>query len=67
METRILFKKKLSYRQLTFTLYHRIHCFLTDRIVNQNVVSEFSLYLTVIKTQLFVNVLKGAFARFVPL
>ena len=49
-------KTFLIYEQLTLMLHYRILGFLTDRVFSLGVVSKFSFYLRVMKTQLFANV-----------
>ena len=43
-------------------LHYRVQGFLTEGIPNSEVVSKFSFYLRVMKTNLFANTLKGALA-----
>ena len=48
-------------------LHYKIQGFLMDGILNSEVVSKFNFYLSVMKTKLFANILKGAVASFPPL
>ena len=45
----------------------KIQGFLTDAIINSEIVSKFIFYLKLKKTQLFIDILKGELALFAPL